>query len=294
MLINYNYKFMLIKPLVLVLQTELGNGQMHHAVFIRRKSMPLHQQIEGGHREGQTHLKICPFTMHDLFEMAHQRQHRKHGLNHHPLIPCASQTDLEILRVTFFGVKARVATDDHLILVLFDERLKDCIRDIRRVTVPGDDEAEFIQEQAELTTDNPAPVRQPLASILPRRAAFSDGMNQLDAIRVNDTQDGRLSHESLGPRAVCLEQTEEARSFWQIWKQRLKVTHQPAIKGTVADAFDSKHESQADNLAWMKRGLAVFGYLFHLVIYTTEQFSDKVLRGHDSCLRLQMVWSPLH
>jgi hypothetical protein len=44
----------------------------------------------------------------------------------------------------------------------------------------------------------------------------------------------------------------------------------------------------------MKRGLAVFGRILHLVIYTTKQFSAKVLGGHDGSLLLQMVWSPLH
>jgi hypothetical protein len=91
-----------------------------------------------------------------------------------------------------------------------------------------------------------------------------------------------------------LKQSEEARSLWQTRKQRPEVTRQPTTEGAITDAFDGKDESQRNDLARMQRGLTVFGRLFHLVIYTTKEFSDKVLGGHDGSLLLQLVWSPLH
>jgi hypothetical protein len=93
---------------------------------------------------------------------------------------------------------------------------------------------------------------------------------------------------------MCLKQTEKARSLRQAGEQRPPITHKPPIEGTIANTFDSKDEGQRHDLARMKRGLAMFRHILHLIIYTTKQFSDKVLGGHDGSLLLQMVWSPLH
>src|SRR5215207_4519558 len=232
--------------------------------------------------------------MHDFFEKIDERQHRKYRLDHHALVPRPAPADFQVLWVAFFSMKARVATDDHLLFVLPDERLEDRVRDVRRVALPRHDEAEFVQEQAEFTADDPAPVRQPFTPILSRRAAFADGVNQFDTVRVNDAQDGRLGQKALSPGAVRLEQTEQARPLRQRREQRLEITRQPAIKGAVADAFDGEHQGQRDDLARVQRGLAVLRHLTHLVIYTAKEFGDKVFGGHDSSLHLRLVWSPTH
>ena len=49
--------------------------------------MPLDQHIEGGHGEGEPGVKIRPAPVHDLFEMAHERQHREHRLHEEAIIP---------------------------------------------------------------------------------------------------------------------------------------------------------------------------------------------------------------
>ena len=43
--------------------------------------MPLDQHIEGGYGEGEARLKIGPAPVHDLFEMADQRQHGEDLVN---------------------------------------------------------------------------------------------------------------------------------------------------------------------------------------------------------------------
>src|SRR5215470_17776957 len=45
--------------------------------------MPLDEHIEGRHGEGLARLKIGPAPVHDLLQMADERQHREHRL--HPV-----------------------------------------------------------------------------------------------------------------------------------------------------------------------------------------------------------------
>jgi len=73
--------------------------------------MPPDQDIEGGHGERQARLKIGPAPVHDLFEMAHERQHREHRLDEHPVLPLPAWTQFPVGRVAFRGMKAGVAQD---------------------------------------------------------------------------------------------------------------------------------------------------------------------------------------
>ncbi len=57
--------------------------------------MSLNQHIEGRHGECQPCLKIRPAPMHDLFEMAHERQHGEHRLDEHTVLPLAARTQFE-------------------------------------------------------------------------------------------------------------------------------------------------------------------------------------------------------
>ena len=71
--------------------------------------MPLDKEVEGRHRPSQAHLEVAPHPMHHFLEMIHQRQHREHGLDYHPRVPRLTRAQFEILRITLFGMKARVA-----------------------------------------------------------------------------------------------------------------------------------------------------------------------------------------
>ena len=70
--------------------------------------MPLDQHIEGGHGERQARLKICPAPVHDLFEMAHERQHREHRLNEHTVLPLAALAQFEIGGVALGSMEAGI------------------------------------------------------------------------------------------------------------------------------------------------------------------------------------------
>jgi len=70
-----------------ILQTKLSNRERHEPRHVGMEAMPLDEDIEGRYGEGQARLKIGPAPVHDLFEMADERQHREHRLDEHPLLP---------------------------------------------------------------------------------------------------------------------------------------------------------------------------------------------------------------
>src|SRR5262252_4877427 len=89
--------------------------------------MPLDQHVEGGHGERQARLKIRPAPMHDLFEMAHKRQHREDCLDEHTVLPLAALTQFQVGGVAVRRMEARVTQDDHASVDLVNEPLKGVI-----------------------------------------------------------------------------------------------------------------------------------------------------------------------
>src|SRR5439155_17258763 len=67
--------------------------------------MPLHQDIEGGHGEREPRLKILPHAVHDVLEVADERQHRKHRLDEHTVLPLATRTQFEVGRIALRGME---------------------------------------------------------------------------------------------------------------------------------------------------------------------------------------------
>src|SRR6516162_3902154 len=89
--------------------------------------MPLDQHIEDGHGEGQARLKIGPAPVHDLFEMADQRQHGEDRLDEHALLPLPALTEFEVGGVALGGMEARVTQDAHASINVANEPLKGVI-----------------------------------------------------------------------------------------------------------------------------------------------------------------------
>ncbi len=73
-----------------------------------------------------------------------------------------------------------------------------------------------------------------------------------------------------------------------------EVTLEPAIEGAVADSFDGEEQRPRGDFAWMKFGLGVLFNFGHRIIYTAEQFGDKVLGGHESSLLRFGFGQPKH
>src|SRR6266700_5499035 len=89
--IPYNY--------ISILQTKFRDREGHETRRVGLETMPLDQHIEGGHGERQTRLNIRPPPMHDLLQMADERQHREHRLYQQAVLPLATLTQFEMARI---------------------------------------------------------------------------------------------------------------------------------------------------------------------------------------------------
>src|SRR5215510_5156544 len=98
--ILYNY--------VSILQTKFSNREGHEARRIGLETMPLDQHIEDGHGERQARLKIGPAPVHDLFEMADERQHGEHRLHQHAVLPLPARTEFEVGGVALGGMETGI------------------------------------------------------------------------------------------------------------------------------------------------------------------------------------------
>ena len=106
-------------------------------------------------------------------------------------------------------MEAGVAQDNHLLFDLPNQPLKGVVRDIGRGTRPPHDQPPLIEEQTEFAADNPAVIGEAFAADLLGAAAFAHGVDQLDAIGVDDPEHGRGGQEDLRPVLMGLEETKE-------------------------------------------------------------------------------------
>src|SRR5262245_54975140 len=123
-------------------------------------------------------------------------------------------------------------------------------------------------------------VRHAFAADLLGTAAFADGVNQLDAIGVNDPKHRRGGQEALCPVPMGLQKTKEPGALGQAGKQRPIVARQPAIEGAVAHTFQGMQQPQGDHLTGPEVRLRMFGDGAYLLIDLIEQRRDKIQCDH--------------
>ena len=89
--------------------------------------MPLDEHIEGRHGAGQARLNRGLAPVHDLFEMADERQHGEHRLDEHTVLPFAALTQFEVGGIALSGTEAGVTQDNHPSVHVLNEPLKGVI-----------------------------------------------------------------------------------------------------------------------------------------------------------------------
>src|SRR5712691_6747534 len=104
--------------------------------------------------------------MHDLLEVTDERQHRKHSLNQHAVLPLTALTQLEVGGIALRRMEGGITQDNHLFFALSNQPLKGVIRDIGGGTRPRHNQPPLIEQQTEFPPDDPAVVREPLAANL--------------------------------------------------------------------------------------------------------------------------------
>src|SRR5262249_59095827 len=125
------------------------------------------------------------------------------------ILPLAPRTQFEIRGIALGRMEARITQDNHLLLNLPNQPLKRVIGDIGRVTGPPHDQPPLIEQQTEFAPNNPAVVRHAFPADLLRAPTLSDGMDELDAIGVDDAEHGCRGQEDLRPVVMGLEETIE-------------------------------------------------------------------------------------
>jgi hypothetical protein len=113
-------------------------------------------------------------------------------------------------------------------------------------------------------------IREAFAADLLRAAAFAHGMDQFDAIRVDDAEHRRRGQEGICPSLMGPEEAKEPGALGEVGKQRAIVSCQPPIKRTVADAFERMQEPQGDEFTRLQGGVGVFGNTWEMVIHLAE------------------------
>jgi hypothetical protein len=107
----------------------------------------------------------------------------------------------------------------------------------------------------------PAMIREAFATDLLGAAAFTDGMDQLDPIGVDDAEHRRRSQEDLRPVLMRLEEAEEPGALGEARKQGPIVARQPPMERPVPHTFEGMEQPQGDHLTGPEVGLGVFGHV---------------------------------
>src|SRR5689334_5123772 len=129
--------------MVLASQTELSDGQMNPTLLVRLqpcwcRSIPLRQQVESCHCEGQACLEVDPDTVSHMLDVANGVQHGKYRLNHHARVPLPSLAYEQVSGIALFEGKELVSQHYHFLLILSNHRVESRIMNISCGTIPID------------------------------------------------------------------------------------------------------------------------------------------------------------
>ena len=211
-------------------------------------------------------LEIGRDPMAHVFDVTDDGRHRKGGFHQHPLVPFATTADFEVGRIAFRRVKAAIRQQNRLVLENLDQRLEPRVVGFGRRPYPPHDLSEVIQSDAPFGAHNPAVVGEPRCTEESRIAPPANGMNQFDAVAVDDAQQRGLGQEAVSPLSLRLDAPEKAGALGQTGKPGGVIAAQPAIKRPSANAFKSEQQANCDEFAGVETRLGVVADIFHVVI----------------------------
>jgi hypothetical protein len=240
------------------------------------------QQIEQSDRVSETHFKIFPDSLPQMFQAANLREQRKERFNQPAVVPFTAPTQFQVFRLIRFAAKTVVRQNNHSPAHFFDERQEILVGNVRRFYRPIGNESEFIGQKTEFSANNPTPRGETFAadSAPVGLMIFTNRVTQFNPVRVNYAEDGWLGKKLFSQLAMRFQTTEKSGAFRQIGKQVNPVLPNPAIKLVLRSAFQCQQQSQSHQFAQGKLGLNVFLRLRQHIIYTTEKFYDKVFLSH--------------
>src|SRR5262249_32305541 len=110
--------------------------------------------------------------------------------------------------------------------------------------------------------------------------ALAHGVDQLDAVGVDDAEHGRSGQEDLRPGVMGPEEAKEPGALGKLGKQRAIVARQPPIEGAAADALEGMQEAPGGPRTGPEVGFGMFGDRAQLLIDLIEQRRDKIHCDH--------------
>src|SRR5207302_4801658 len=131
-------------------------------------------------------------------------------LDEHTVLPLATRTQFEVAGIALRRMEGGIAQDDHASVDLANQPLKGVIGDIGGGTVPPHDQPPLIEQETEFPADDPAVIRETFAADLLGAAALAHGVDQLDAVGVNNPQHRWSGQEDLRPVLMRPEEAKEA------------------------------------------------------------------------------------
>lgn len=267
---------------------------MRYASLVKLQTVPLLQNVEDCNREGQPHLEILEHSLPQSLEIAHLREQREHGFDHHSLIGLPASANLDIRRIALFGAKTVVHKHNHLLIKLLDQRVKRAVGDVGGRRLVSGNQSELVCHKAQFAADNPSPIAQAFLgeAFSARLAAFPDWVTQFDAEAVGDAQHGRFSQKAVGQPTVRFQAAKQSCAFGQAGKQEQEILLQPTIKGVLRCAFEGKQQTDGDKFARREFGFRMLFLAFHSLIYSAKQVYDKFFVSHAFLSSLCCVWSP--
>jgi hypothetical protein len=221
-----------------ILQTKLRHCKRHEASRVGLSTMPLDQYIAGGHGAREPRLTSLPHARHPLLARADKRAQREPRLHQPPVLPRAALTHFAVGRIALRGMEARLTQDEHLFFAWANQPLQGVIGAMGRGTRPPHDQPPRMEPQTALAPAHPAMIGEALAAERLRAAALAPGVDQRDAVGVDDAEPGRRGQEDRRPGLRRPEAAQKAGPLGELGEQRARVARQPAREGPVADPLE--------------------------------------------------------
>lgn len=237
------------------------------------------QQVEERSEVSQVGLHIRSHPMEEMLQMTDPRDHREQGLDQSPFLPGPFGAELEVLRHPLGTGESQIGEGDRLPLQLLHQGEEGLVMGIGSIPTPGDDLPTAVDQPAELDSHDPAMIGLPLPPDLLRATPLTPRVNQLDAIAVHYSEEGRISEEVVTPGLVGLQEPLETGAMGQLEPSGV-VPFEPAVEGAELDTLEGEEEADGDQLAGVELGLGMLGDLPHPVVNEAEKCYNEVDSDH--------------
>jgi len=208
-----------------------------------------------------------------MFKFTDLREQRKNRFNQHPVVPRAARANLQVFQLIDFAPKAGICKNNHLVGDSFNQRQKFRVGNIYRFNAPIDNQSELICQQTEFAADNPSPTGKPLSAepVAMRLMNLANRMTQLNAVRINNAEEGRLGKKCFGQLPMRLQAAEKPGALGQMREKRLPILSHPAIESPPGNSFESEQQAKRHEFADGKFDLFMLWRFRQHIIYTAPR-----------------------